>query len=84
MAITKYVPASAGQLPVSPLVRQYLDEELSKIADIINTGELIAEPLAAAPARPENGLIAYADGVNWDPGSGAGFYGYEAGAWVKL
>lgn len=33
---------------------------------------------------PANGMIAYADGTSWNPGSGAGFYGYEAGAWVKL
>lgn len=31
------------------------------------------------------GLQAYADGVNWDPGSGEGIYYYNAaGAWVKL
>lgn len=40
--------------------------------------------LGVEPRRPQNGMIAYADGVEWDPGSGEGFYGYEAGAWVKL
>lgn len=41
--------------------------------------------LGVAPLRPRNGMIAYADGVEWDPtGAGAGFYGYEGGAWVKL
>lgn len=38
----------------------------------------------AAPASPVNGDIAYADGAGWNPGAGAGFYGYESGAWVKL
>lgn len=40
--------------------------------------------LGVAPARPSDGMIAYADGTEWNPGSGEGFYGYESGAWVKL
>lgn len=36
------------------------------------------------PSNPQNGDIIYADGTNWDPGSGEGFYGHEAGSWVKL
>lgn len=38
----------------------------------------------SAPTSPTAGMIAYADGSSWDPGSGAGFYGYEGSAWVKL
>lgn len=37
-----------------------------------------------APRRPRNGQLVYADGSDWNPGSGEGFYGYENGAWVKL
>lgn len=40
--------------------------------------------LGVAPARPTDGMIVYADGTAWDPGSGEGFYGRENGAWVKL
>jgi parallel beta-helix repeat protein len=40
--------------------------------------------LTAAPSSPANGAIAYADGSGWNPGAGAGFYGYQAGAWAKL
>lgn len=42
------------------------------------------EPQSSAPSSPQNGDVQYADGTNWDPGSGAGFYGYEEGSWVKL
>jgi len=35
------------------------------------------------PIRPREGMMAFADGVNWDPGSGKGFYVYTNGAWVK-
>lgn len=37
-----------------------------------------------APDRPRAGDIRFADGTNWNPGSGAGFYGYHSGAWAKL
>lgn len=31
------------------------------------------------------GLLAYADGSNWDPGSGEGYYYYNSGSsWTKL
>jgi hypothetical protein len=40
--------------------------------------------LYAAPARPVNGMMVYADGTLWNPGAGVGFYGYQAGAWVKF
>ena len=38
----------------------------------------------AAPADPSEGLLAYADGTNWNPdGSGvAGIYTYISGAWL--
>jgi len=33
-----------------------------------------------APLYP--GLLAWADGTNWNPGSGEGFYRYTGSAWV--
>lgn len=40
--------------------------------------------LAAEPSRFQNGDVVYADGTNWNPGSGAGVYARVSGAWVKL
>lgn len=37
-----------------------------------------------APAKPQDGQIAYADGVSWNPGLGQGFYGYYGAAWNRL
>lgn len=51
---------------------------------ITDEGTIRITPLSAAPSSPANGDIAYADGTNWNPGSGAGFYGYQGGTWVKL
>lgn len=81
--IEAYIPAPAPR-QASPEVQQYLDQELRRIADAINRNTLFLPTLAAAPSSPSNGMIAYADGTGWNPGSGEGFYGYEAGAWVKL
>lgn len=38
----------------------------------------------AALARPREGMLAFADGTNWNPGSGQGIYAYYGAAWVKL
>ena len=34
--------------------------------------------------KPRNGDIRYADGTNWNPGSGEGIYAYTNDAWAKL
>ena len=38
--------------------------------------------LDAAPAKPRKGLLVYADGSTWNPGSGQGLYRYTGSAWV--
>ena len=37
-----------------------------------------------APTKPRVGMVVFADGTNWNPGSGIGFYGYHSGTWNKL
>jgi hypothetical protein len=37
-----------------------------------------------APSKVFDGLIYFADGTNWNPGSGAGVYCYHSGQWNKL
>ena len=37
------------------------------------------------PQKPYVGMQAYADGVSWNPGSGAGYYRYTAsGTWTYV
>lgn len=36
-----------------------------------------------APPKPLQGLLAYADGTNWNPGAGKGLYRYDSG-WVRI
>jgi hypothetical protein len=62
-----------------------LREELRRIEVSFGALDNLTLPaLAAEPTRIRNGMIVYADGSNWNPGSGEGFYGREGGAWVKL
>jgi hypothetical protein len=43
------------------------------------------EKLHVEPTKRSNGDIRYADGTDWNPGSGEGVYFYNtAGSWVKL
>ena len=63
----------------------FLRRELTSIARaIINDGMVTLTTLHVEPTRPQEGMIVLADGTDWDPGSGAGFYGYRGAAWRKL
>ena len=64
------------------VLRQWTVDQFERLEGILN--KLNATVLHAEPSKPENGDIQYADGTDWNPGSGEGFYGRENGAWVKL
>lgn len=62
----------------------YLDRTLRDIASNIETiadGRAI-EKRHVEPLKPRDGMVVYADGTNWNPGSGEGFYERIAGVWV--
>ncbi len=65
--------------------RRYVIDELRSIAAAF-TGldNILLEELHAEPLKPRNGVVVLADGTDWNPGSGAGFYGRSGGAWVFL
>lgn len=66
-------------------LNRYVETELFKIRTAIT---LLAaghvEKTHVAPVKPKEGDIRLADGTNWNPGAGAGFYGYYNNAWFKL
>lgn len=63
-----------------------VSDELQKIAQAIDTPDqmLQLEMIYAAPAKFRDGAIVLADGITWNPGSGAGVYCYYGSAWNKL
>lgn len=65
----------------------WLQDELTKIAANINDPNpefITLQQLHAAPGRVYDGLTVYADGSDWDPGSGEGVYTYYNSGWNKL
>ena len=65
----------------------WLQAELERLSVALHSLEIptmLLVPQAVAPEKPREGLVAYADGTNWNPGAGAGLYEYRAGAWYKL
>lgn len=80
-----YNPARSGELATLDELREYMRDEFDKISKEFN--EMIALDLRsvhAEPGSPREGMIASADGTNWNPGSGAGSYEYVSGAWRRL
>ena len=73
------IPSNPADIP------QYLERELTKIKtaiDMLALGHV--DKTYVAPVKPREGDIRLADGTSWNPGSGAGFYGYYGSSWVKL
>jgi hypothetical protein len=79
--MARYVPA-----PVNGDLTEYLQNELAKVAQAMETANQVLnlDMQYAAPKKYRDGTIVLADGVSFNPGSGAGFYGYRAGAWRFL
>jgi len=79
-----YTPGTTKADTVEEL-RDFIERELTQIArEFSETTVVELRPIYAAPKKPREGMIVSADGVEWNPGSGAGSYEYRGGAWVKL
>lgn len=64
-----------------------LTEELERIATALAALEvptILLAPQHVEPTRPQIGMIATADGSDWDPGHGAGVYEYNGSEWEPL
>jgi hypothetical protein len=78
-----YVPTKAPTDPAA--LARYVEEQFQLIAQAFARGHARQlDVLYVEPAKLYDGLIAVADGTEWDPGSGAGVYVRVAGNWEKL
>ena len=77
---------SPSPVPTSIDLRllDWLRREFHSIRDALAQAQPDLLPLSAAPPRPKEGMLRYADGVGWDPGAGKGVYVYDGTTWVKL
>lgn len=65
--------------------RTWVRTEFERLAKELNeTIALDLRPVHREPVRPREGMIAYADGTDWNPGGGKGSYEYRGAAWFKL
>lgn len=81
MAYSPLLPPGVGDARFVAIT-DYIYKELRRLEEELKTVQL--PELSVAPTKPRTGMVALADGTNWNPGAGAGFYGYYGGAWVKL
>jgi len=80
----RYSPAPVPNKPED--LPAYLREEFARMSAIIgNLADGHYDESNAVPSKPRAGDVRYADGTNWNPGSGDGIYLYlSTGAWSKL
>lgn len=63
----------------------YVYQELQRLSTILSqVSDNILEERHTAPNKPQNGQLVYADGTNWNPGSGRGVYYYKGNTWVFI
>lgn len=80
------VSYSAGNVPGDlAALQRFLTDELGKIAAaiaLLAAGHI--DKTYAAPTKPQEGDIRFADGKVWNPGSGIGLYVYYNNRWNWL
>lgn len=66
-------------------LQRYLRGEMAKLSAVVAAlaaGHL--DKTHVAPAKPREGDLRLADGVDWNPGSGKGLYIHDGTAWVLV
>lgn len=64
---------------------QWMFDELLRLARALTEQTAVElRPRTTEPDRPREGMLVFADGTHWNPGSGKGTYEYKGGAWVPL
>ena len=79
------ISALLAGIPTDPEdVPLYLQQAIPALVEALQEAGDIQRKLDVEPDKPREGDLRYADGTNWDPGSGAGLYRYTAAAWVLI
>lgn len=79
-----YVP---GQVPNDPkAIPAFLQLELQRLAQVFASEQdaLLLRELHAEPGKKLSNMVVSADGTDWDPGSGRGYYGWDGSSWIFL
>jgi hypothetical protein len=80
-----FLPSSTSATTVADL-RSWISNELVRVSNAFTTSSQTTTllVLTAAPAKLQIGQVVFADGSNWNPGSGRGLYYYDTGGWVHI
>ena len=63
---------------------RYTNKELERLGRDEPKDAIFLRELHREPTKLTSGMVVLADGTDWNPGSGAGYYGYYGSAWHKL
>lgn len=77
----------AGNVPDKPEnLPAFLLAELQRLQEILSAQQSVMwlRELHVEPKKPRNGMVVYAEGVDWNPGSGRGLYYRKDDAWVFI
>lgn len=75
-----------GDPPSDPAqLQRYLREEIAKLKAVLDAlADGFAPVVYSYPAKPRVGMLRNFDGVQCNPGSGAGLYRYTGSSWSYL
>lgn len=80
-----YIPQQVPSLDSVEELRSWVQQEFFRVAQGAQISERVTfNILYAAPPDPVAGMLVFADGTTWNPGSGRGLYEYRTSSWVKL
>jgi hypothetical protein len=80
-----YTPSIMPSIQTVEELRVWVQNEFARIVQMQETEDVVRfNVLYAAPAGPIAGMVVFADGTTWNPGSGRGLYEYRTASWVKL
>lgn len=81
------MPFVAGPVPIvqDPELQSALNLVWSRLQDAeVEIGYFGLDELNEPPDQPIEGMTVFADGANWDPGSGRGIYRFDGAVWEKI
>ena len=78
LSVFEPVPTVAEDIP------NYLQRIIPVLVSALSELSDMQRTLNVEPPKPREGAIRYADGTNWNPGSGAGLYRFTSGSWVLV
>lgn len=80
-----YQPSEMPKIENTEELRRYVQDEFLRLSQaLLATDDVRFAVRHVAPERPTAGMVVFADGTNWNPGSGRGLYEYRVASWVKL